>query len=61
MYASKDDIEKLQKIETNTLEQEELLEIIESELIEKCKEDERELATDLPNEAKELWRHKVND
>ena len=61
MFTSKDDIEKLQKIETITLEQEEVLEIIEGEFIEKCKEDERELATDLTNEAKELWRHKVND
>ena len=46
VYTSKDDIDKLQKVETNTLEHEELLEIIESKLIEKCKVDERELATD---------------
>ena len=38
-----------------------MLEIIESELIEKCKEDERELATDFSTEAKELCRPKVND
>ena len=38
VYTSKDDIGKLQKKETNTLEQEEVLEINESELIEKCKE-----------------------
>ena len=61
VYTSKDDIDKLQKVETNTLEQEEVLEIIESELIEKCKEDERELATDFSTEAKELCRPKVND
>ena len=60
MYTSKDDIDKLQKVETNTLEQEEVLEVIESELIEKCK-DERELATDFSIEAKELCRPKVND
>ena len=54
VYTSKDGIDKLQKVETNTLEQEEVLEIIESELIEKCKEDERELATDFSTEAKEL-------
>ena len=35
VYTSKDDIDKLQKREVNTLEQEEVLEIIESELIEK--------------------------
>ena len=68
VYTSKDDIDKLQKVETSTLEQEEVLEIIESELeiieselIEKCKEDERELATDFSTEAKELCRPKVND
>ena len=32
MFTSKDDIDKLQKVKTNTLEQEEVLEIIESEL-----------------------------
>ena len=46
VYTSKDDIDKLQKKENNTLEHEELLETVESEVIEKCKEDERELATD---------------
>ena len=61
VYTSKDDIDNLQKVETNTLEQEEVLEIIESELIEKCKEDERELATDFSTEAKDLCRPKVND
>ena len=61
VYTSKDDIDKLQKVETNTLEQEEVLEIIESALIEKCKEDERELATDFSTEAKELCRPKVNE
>ena len=38
-----------------------MLEIFESELIENCKEDERELATDFSTEAKELCRPKVND
>ena len=38
-----------------------MLKIIESELIEKCKEDERELATDFSSEAKELCRPRVND
>ena len=61
MYTSKDDFDKLQKVETNTLEQEEVLEIIESELIEKCTEDERELAIDFSTEAKELSRPQVND
>ena len=61
VYKNKDDIDKLQKVETSTLEQEEVFEIIESELIEKCKEDERELATDFSTEAKELCRPKVND
>ena len=61
MYTSKDYIDKLQKVETNTLEQEEVLEIIESELLEKGKEDERELATDFSTEAKEFCRTKVND
>ena len=62
VYTSKDDIDKLQKGEkTNTLKQEEVLEINESGLIEKCKEDERELATDFSTEAKELCRPKVND
>ena len=61
VYTSKDDTEKLQKVETNTLEQEEVLQIIESELIEKCKEDEKELATDFSTEAKELCRLRVND
>ena len=49
------------KVETNTLEQEEVLEIIENELIEKCKEDEKELATVFSTEAKELCRPKVNE
>ena len=35
VWTSKDYIDKLQKIETNTLEQEQVLEIIESEFIEK--------------------------
>ena len=61
VYTSKDDIDKLQKVKTITLEQEEVLEIIESELREKCKEDERELATDFSTEAKELCRPRVND
>ena len=61
VYTSKDDIDKLQKVETNTLEQEQVLEIIESEVIEKCKEDERDLATDFSTEAKELCRPKVSD
>ena len=61
VYKSKDDIDKLQKIETYTLEQEEVLKIFESELIEKCKEDERELATDFSTEAKELCRPRIND
>ena len=61
VYTSKDDIDKLQKVETNTLEQEEVLEIIESELMEKRKEEERELATDFSIEAKELCRPRVND
>ena len=61
VYTSKDDIDKLQKVETNTLEHEEVLEIIEIELLEKCKEDERELATDISTEAKELCRPKVNE
>ena len=61
MYTSKDDIDILQKVETNTLEQEEVLEIIENELIEKCNEYERKLATDFSTEAKELGRPKVND
>ena len=61
VYTSKDDIDKLQKVEIITLEQEEVLEIIENELIEKCKEDERELATDFSTEAKELCRPRVND
>ena len=52
-YTIKDDIGKLQKVETNTLEQKEVLEIIECELMEKCT-DERELATDFSTEAKEL-------
>ena len=60
-YTSKDDIDKLQKVETNTLEQEEVLEIIESELKEKCKEDVKELATDFSTEVKELCRPRVND
>ena len=51
----------IQKVETNTLEEEKVLEIIESELIEKCKEDEIELATDFSTEAKELCRPKIND
>ena len=59
-YTSKDDIGKLQKVETNTLEQKEVLEIIECELIEKCT-DERELATDCSIEAKKLCRPHVND
>ena len=45
VYTSKDDIDKIQKVEANILEQEEVLEIIESELIEKCK-DESKSATD---------------
>ena len=61
VYTSKDDIDKLQNVETNTLEQREVLEVIESELIEKCKEDERELATDFSTEAKEICRPRVND
>ena len=61
MYTSKDDIDKLQRVETNTLEQEETVEIIESELIEKSKEDEIEVATDFSTEAKLLCRPKVND
>ena len=61
VYSSKDDIDKLQKLKTNTLEQEEVLKIIESELIGKSKENERELATDFSTEAKELCRPKVND
>ena len=61
MYTRKDDIDKLQKVETNTLKQEEVLEIIESELIEKCKQDERQLATDFSTDAKELCRPKAND
>ena len=61
VYTSKNDIDKLQKVETNTPDQEEGIEIIESELIEKSKEDERELATDLWAEAKELCRPKDND
>ena len=60
VYQSNDDIDDLQKVETNTLEQE-VLEFIESDLIEKCKEDEREFATDFSTEAKELCRPKVND
>ena len=47
------------KVKTNTLEQEEVLEVIESELIEKSK-DGRELATEFSTEAKELCRPKVN-
>ena len=35
VYTSKDGFDKLQKVETNTLEHKDLLEIIESELIEK--------------------------
>ena len=38
-----------------------MLKIIEIELIENCKEDESELATDFSTEAKELCRPKVND
>ena len=38
-----------------------MLKIIESELIEKCKEDDRELATDFSTEAKKLFRPRVND
>ena len=38
-----------------------MLEIIEIELIKKCKEDEKELATDFSTEAKELCRPRVND
>ena len=49
------------KKQKHTLEQEEVLVISESELIEKCKKDERELATDFSTEAKELCRPKVND
>ena len=61
VYTSDDDIDELQKVETNTLEQEEVLEIFESDSIENCKEDERELATDFSTEVKELCRPKVND
>ena len=45
VYTRQDNIDKLQKVETSTLEQEEVFKIIEIELIEKRKDDEEELAT----------------
>ena len=40
LYTSTDDIDKIQRVENNTLEQEEVPENIESEVIKKVKEDE---------------------
>ena len=61
MYTSKDDTDKLQRVQIKTQEQAEVLEVTESELIKKCNQDERKLATDFSTEAKELCRLKVND
>ena len=61
VYTTKDDIKKLQRIGSNRLEQEEVLKIIDWKLIEKCKEDERGLATDFSTEAEELFRPKINE
>ena len=46
VHTSKNNIEKLQRVDTNTIEQKKVLEIIENKLIKYCKEDEKELATD---------------
>ena len=40
LYSNTDDIDIIQRVETNTLEQEEVPENIESEVIKKVKEDE---------------------
>ena len=61
VYTRKNGIDKLQKVETNTPEQKEVLDIFEKELIEKCKGAEKELATDFSSEAKELCRRKTNE
>ena len=61
MYTSQDNIEKLQRVETLTIEQDEVFKNIEHEILENCMEDEKEFGIDFSTTAGKICCTQVKD
>ena len=59
VYTCNEDKGKLQILKINKFEQDEVLEIIEEELWDKCKKKQNDLVTDFSSEAKGLCRYQI--